>query len=741
MRSRILAFAGALLLVSASAFAQATLPAPTDTREQNAASLSGKAYGTIDFGAQFSDVNGDYARYSRYRDLRDAPLADNFLFNRRGNDWTLNATANKIGYHDQRFSGEYRLVGKVKASFDWNQIPLYISSSTRSFYSETEPGVFRLPDAMQASNQAGTTTIRDFASTATPIELRNQRDTGTFDFVYTASRDLDLKFNLTSATRIGNMQYGAPFGFSNLIELPVPLDHRTTNAKAVLEWANQKGLVSVGWDGSWFNNHVETLIWDNPIKIADAPSYANAYSDGKSSAQGRMALWPDNTLQYLHATASVVTPARGRLTGYVAIGASRQNAELLPHTINAAIPVVPLERATAEAEIRNTLFNLQYSVRPIREFAVVARYRYVDMDNRTPHFETLGRVRFDGVLDNAAASPEPEFYSVKRKNFDIDGTLNVIPYTAVRIGYSNAIVDRTLRVVEANEENTFRVSLDTMNNRWVTVRALFEDARRNATHLHEALLEEFGEQPGMRHYDVADRDRRRATLIFTVNPLPSLGFTASAGVGREDYPDSGFGLQSFDTDQYSFGMDFIPGDRVGLNVVYAWEDYASLTRSRTANPPTATDVTFFDARRDWFLDYGGQVRNFDATFDVNGFAPKTDVRFGINWSDVVDDYTYVLTADTVLAAPRQLSPVRNELMRGTVDLSYRLTARVRVGGSYWYEEYKTEDFALGSQIISDIALPTIQPGATPVAPTTVLLGYMYRPYKAHTGIVRLTYLW
>lgn len=737
MRSRILAFAGALVLLSAPAFAQATLPAPTDAREQAAASFSGKAYGNIEFGAQFSEITGDAARFQRYRDLRDGPLAGNLLFNRRGAEWTLKASATKMGYRDQRFTGEYRLVGKVKALFDWNQIPLYISADTRSFYTEASSGVFQLPDAMQTSNQAGTTTIRDFASTATPVDLLNKRRTGTFDFVYTASRNLDLKVNVTSVGRKGTMQYGAPFGFSNLIELPVPLDQRTNDAKALLEWANQKGLVSIGWDGSWFNNHIETLIWDNPLRITDAPSYSSAYSDGKSSSQGRMALWPDNTLQYVHSTASVVTPGRGRLTGYVAIGDSKQNATLLPHTINAAIPVVPLERPTAEAEIRNTMLNVQYSVRPVRDFAVVARYRYADVDNRTPHFETFGRVRFDGVLDDAATAPEPEFYSVKRKNFDVDGTLNVIPYTAVRIGYSNAITDRTLRVVEANEENTFRVSVDTMGNRWVTVRALFEDARRNGTRVHEALLEEFGEQPGMRHYDVADRDRQRVTFLFTANPVEYLGFNASAGVGREDYAESEFGLQSFDTDQYSVGMDVVPNDRVGVSLVYAWENYASLTKSRNASP----GVQFTDPTRDWFMDYNGKVKNFDATFDMLEFAPKTDARFGINWSDVSDTYLYVLTRNTTLPAPSQLPPVLNELFRGTAELTYKLTPKVKIGGVYWYENYKTDDFALGEDIISDIALPTIQPGATPVAPTTVLLGYMYRPFRAHTGMLTLTYLW
>jgi hypothetical protein len=73
--------------------------------------------------------------------------------------------------------------------------------------------------------------------------------------------------------------------------------------------------------------------------------------------------------------------------------------------------------------------------------------------------------------------------------------------------------------------------------------------------------------------------------------------------------------------------------------------------------------------------------------------------------------------------------------------TWLLRQAARHAGARGYEDYYTEDFALGSQIVSDIALPHIQPGATATPPTTLLLGYMYRPFTANTGMVRLTYLW
>jgi MtrB/PioB family decaheme-associated outer membrane protein len=735
----MIAFAAALVVAfSASAYAQATLPTPVGPRDQAVSSLSGKLYGNIDFGGHFSDINGDEARFQRYRDLRDGPLVDNVLFNRRGETWTLSAAATKMGYRDQQYTAEYRLVGKVKAFFDWNQIPVFISRDTRTPYTETSPGVFRLVglDAVRAANENRTTTIRDYEGVASTLDLRNRRDVGDFALVYNANPEVDVKFNVTSAVKTGSMNWNAPFGFSNVTELPLQLDNRTTDANALLEWASPKGYLSVGWDGSWFNNNIETLIWDNPLKVTDA-SYSSAYSDGRGPSQSRMALWPDNTVQYIHGTASYVTPGRGRLTGYIAIGDSKQNQPLLPHTINTSIPDIPLERQTAEAEIRNTLVNLQYTARPIPEFAVNARYRYQDMDNRTPHFEMFGRVRFDGVYDSGATHiPSPEPYSVKRNNFDVDGTISAVKYTSIKVGYGFAESDRTFRIWEKTKEDTFRVSADTTGNQYVSMRAIFEKSKREGEGFdpHD-ILGEVGEQPGMRHFDVADRDRNRFSLVGTLTPSSFYSFSVSAGVGQDDYPDSEFGFQSYDSNQYSVGFDLIPNDQVGLSFVYGWEDYTSVTGSRTANPPSATDQGFFDPRRNWWMDYDGKVHNFDAALDLAEIAPKTDVRFGVNWSDVEDVYNYRLATNTTLPTPAQLTPVTHELLRGTFDLNYKVSAKLHVGGAYWYENYKTEDFALGDAYTGAAILPFTG------TPNTMLLGYSYRPYTANTGILRMTYLW
>jgi hypothetical protein len=72
----------------------------------------------------------------------------------------------------------------------------------------------------------------------------------------------------------------------------------------------------------------------------------------------------------------------------------------------------------------------------------------------------------------------------------------------------------------------------------------------------------------------------------------------------------------------------------------------------------------------------------------------------------------------------------SELTRATVDATYKLTSRFSVGMSYWFERYKVEDFALDAQAIPQLNLPS-----------SLLLGYQYLPYTAHTLWGRLIVHW
>ena len=313
--------------------------------------------------------------------------------------------------------------------------------------------------------------------------------------------------------------------------------------------------------------------------------------------------------------------------------------------------------------------------------------------------------------------------------------MQVLPSTAVKLGYSHLGSDYTHRIWETTAEDVFRISTDITGHQLVTVRAIYENRSRTGDHFEPGVLQEVGELAGMRHFDVADRDRQRLWLVANLIPGGIFGLNASAGVGRDDYPDSPHGLQSYDSNQYSVGVSVTPDDRYELTASYGWERYGSLQRSRNAT--SAADQA--NPLRDWTTDYTGKVNYLEAAVDVNGPIARTLMRLAVDWNRSNDTYLYGLVTGSPLAVPEQLPPVKNELFRGEIDIDYELSRNLLAGVSYWFEDYQVEDFALGPTTLTGIALPPVQEGQPVVATNALLLGYLYRPYTAHVGFVRLTY--
>ena len=66
--------------------------------------------------------------------------------------------------------------------------------------------------------------------------------------------------------------------------------------------------------------------------------------------------------------------------------------------------------------------------------------------------------------------------------------------------------------------------------------------------------------------------------------------------------------------------------------------------------------------------------------------------------------------------PQQLPAITSDLQRGTADLIYKVTPRISLGLTYWYDKYNVKDFTLDSQA-QDARIPG----------NYMLLGYRFEP--------------
>ncbi|MBI4476247.1 MAG: MtrB/PioB family outer membrane beta-barrel protein, partial [Acidobacteria bacterium] len=584
---------------------------------------------------------------------------------------------------------------------------------TRTLYSSDAAGILRLSDTLRQQVQAGGT-LASFTSQARLFDLKSRRDTAMFDVVLSPRRDLDVKFNLKTAKREGTQPWAVTLGgHSNVTEVAAPIDTRTIDATTDLEWSNARATLRAGYAGSWFDNPVESLILDNPLRFTDSAT---------APAQGRLALWPSSTLHSVTGAGSLKLAANTRATGNITIGTWLQNQPLLPFTTNTALRVLPLERATTDGEIRTVAMNYVVTSRPAPTLWFNARFRYYDLNNRTPELHIDERVRYDSgiVLSPGLAT---EAFNQTRHTLDLDTSFTPLTFTAFRVGYGREWVDRTHRIFEQTIEDVLRASADFSWSLGMA-RAIVERSVRRGTGDPEAELAAIGEQPAMRHFDIADRDRNRVTGLLQFTPLSVLAFSASAAYGHDDYRNSGFGLRDNKNRIVTVGADLTPGEIVGFGLTYAWEKYSALQNSRQA-----TRAQFNDATRNWSIDSADRNNTLTATLDLLKVIPRIESRLSYSFTRSNYAYVYRVPAGSTLAAPVQLPPVRNELNTGMVDLRYLLTSKIRLGVTYQYDGYRVDDFALNPGTINRIDLPGM-----------LALGYVYRPYTANTVWTRLIYL-
>jgi len=822
MRNRLMLGTAALLLASATCVWAQDTPQQKETAPTS---------GAIDIGGRFTSTTGDEARYERYRDLRNGANV-NLLFNKETADWTFSVKATNVGYRDGRYAMSFNS-RKVSATFLFDSTPLNYSYDTRTPYACTAGNCTLdsgLRAQVQASRGAGPTftnpstivgvpqtvaqlsTGSIYNSIARQFDLQSRRDTVAANIKYSATDNLDFLFGINSYKRSGNMPYGASFAFNDATELPMVIDNRETEINVGVEWASHQGMFKVNYEHSKFQQNIPTFTFDNPLFAADycktgisgaAPGTCfdpSGYSSGGGAAKGRLAMAPSNTMGTLSWMGMVKLPNHTTANATFSTSMNRQNEALIPWTTNSSIanPAVyawwpglrSLPRDTADMSVNYTTATMNLNSRPSKWVTVTAKYRFNSRSDFTPEFDNTQSVRFDAAAENPYANPAypnipgaaagvPIYptvttgrLNITRNTFDANASFTPVPYSAIRVGYGIDKWQHTDMSSQGWKDTTARVSFDTVGNRFVTLRALFEHIKRDTIGLNLEDITGAGGQDALRFYLDAARTRDRGTFIAELTPVSMIGVNFSLSTGKDDYqgadPSQQFGLLNNKNTAYTVGVNAVPNAKMNFGFDYGRETYNSLLRSRTANPfsgvPGAYE-SWTDPLHNWDLTNDEKVNNFSLFLNLVKALPKTDIRFGYDYSNsdqafihggpriaalLAPDNTSLRTAgDTRPCATGlancfvALPNVTNTWQHLTVDLTYSLSKKVGVGFSYWYEKFDVADYAT-INTAGSATLPLASLGTQTGTPRidylgSISTGYGNRPYKGQTGFVRLFY--
>jgi hypothetical protein len=385
---------------------------------------------------------------------------------------------------------------------------------------------------------------------------------------------------------------------------------------------------------------------------------------------------------------------------------------------------VALPRATTEGEAQIFSTNLNLVSRPVTDWRLSARFRHYGYDNQTPQAVIPQFVSYDASYRTSPTNG-PELFAHDRSTLDLDATWSGLGRVALSAGYTLNANGYEHRIFESSTEHVLTLKADAVGNNWVTFRAHYDHSERTGDGLDEAGLVQIGEQPKLRHYDIADRTRDKFTGQIDITPVEAVTISFNGGFGDDDYTDSYFGLQQANFRIMGTAVDAQTAQGVTFGGSYNYERYTGLQQSRTASPGPQV----IDPRRDWTADSSERVHYFSVYLAPPRFG-NTEARMSYDYSKATASFIYGLAPNTVLPGPAQLPDVFNKLQQLRLDVRHRVSSRLRASVSYLYEPFDVFDFAFDPSIIDGI-----------IQPSSMVLGYVYRPYTAHSAVASLIYAW
>jgi MtrB/PioB family decaheme-associated outer membrane protein len=712
---------------------------------------------SIQFGAQAADSDTESSRFREYRALPSGFVLTSLRF--AGNErFRYDVQATNALQADARYSALLE-PGPFEIDFAFQRIRHRFGNDGRALLTERPRGVFVLSDTLQQAHQdalerqrAGAPASVNFAflrslidpsiEAASRIDLMLTRDRGHLTVRLSPEESvLDVHATYSQERRSGNRAAGTAFGFGSVVETAEPIEFRTHEAVGVAEWARSWGLVRGGVRYSRFENAHLTQAFDNPFRITDSTD-SNAYqAPGAGSIGGprfgMVSLSPENESLTGMAGVQVRPAKKTRVSADVSLSRWTQSSPFMPFSTNTAItaPVVATDLAALPARsldgrIDVLSLSLSATSRPTERLGLTARYRRYDLDNKTRRVEfPLGYVRFDAVWEDIPRVSVPYGNATDRAELSADYDLGRMSLEA---GYRLDVRHRTFREAEKTTENTLFGALRWRPRDWAVLRVGAETGKRDLDgtyHAAEAEHHSFLEPgpatnlPGLRRYDIANRDSRRLTALLQLTPGGNTTIAVSYVRGNDDYRDSTHGLLDAESDVVSADVDYSPGERWGVFAFAARENLRTFQRGRQSGAtPSTREID------DWTSDVEDEVDTVGGGLRWNLVKEKADLTLSAS-------YQRVNGHNDLDSPPGGTPDVAVDIadfddtkwLTLAADVAYQASRTLRVSVGGWLEDYELRD-AQTSRIATYL-------------PGSIFMAANDADFRGHVLYTRATYTW
>ena len=659
--------------------------------------ISDPIHNEIEIGIGY--VSDDAYKFGRYNGMYEkGPFVVGDInirdFYDDGRFWRVRGT--NLGLESRYLRMDGGVQGSYKFFLEYDELPNYKNNTVQSPFIGIGGNILTLPSGFDINT--------NLDASLNSFELETKRKRAKVGAMFIPKENWQFDIDVSHENKQGVDATGSAIangttqmvGNTTIAILPEPIDQDTDIVNATLSYAGDGSQVDLKYQMSLFDNNNNSLSWQDPFNPV---------------AAGSMSLAPDNEFHQLSITGGYTLPYKSRLTGLISYGRMTQNQNFQPYTINNNATTSALPVTSLDGEVWLTNAQLKLTSRPVNRLRLNAELRYNERDNKTP-VNTYDYVILDSDNFTNTATNRPLSYKNNRIKLDANYRFNAI--TSLRGGYKYDEMKRSYTNAEREdtEENTLFAKWKIKAHSTVDV-ALFAEASKRDGSDYNSLATE---NPAMRKYHLADRDRTKIGTTIDYMATEKLFLSARVDYNKDDYTDSVIGLTEAIQPVYTVDFSYQPRHNITTYGYYTYENIESSQAGSALGTATA----------DWEAD-------FEDTFDTIGLGTKwTDLGRWEIGADIVYSKSNGASQMKDLFAPGtegQYPDTKTELTSIKLWTNYNHSKQLSYKLGFWFEDYTADNWAVDG----------LQPYDPLVVENTLLLGNEALDYDVYVITLSASY--
>jgi MtrB/PioB family decaheme-associated outer membrane protein len=503
-------------------------------------------------------VSDEAARFGNYTGYDEEGTYGNLDGHGRytGEGYRLDYWMEDLGLESRAFGIDVGSDGLFGVNIGYRELPFRLFDTARTIFDRPSADTLTLPSGWVP---AGTTAGMSALGSSLRQELIGT-DRQVVDFGgYWKPREMFRVFadfrrhtrdgiDITSAGRYTQAEF-----------LPRWIDFETDQVDAGVSYTGDNLSVTLSWYGSFFSNKNPSLTWETP------------YLATAESSTLRSAREPDNDFQQLAVSGKYLLSTWSTVLAFVAAsGTGEQDQRLLDYSSNLNYEgVFDLPRDTLDGKVDTLNYSFTLTSRPIDGLRVKFGYRYDERDNRTPISE------WSRVIVDAFPSGDPESnvpYSYDRVLTTTSVEYRLLDNLRVSGGYDYRETSRDYQ--EVAEQTTHRGwgQVRWQPAMWLDLRAKGGRSIRSNDRYDDSVGANLGQNPLMRKYNLAYRERNFGELVASVAP-PDAPFSigVSALFADDEYTESLVGMNGAEEFRATADVSWTLGEAASLYVNWGYD--------------------------------------------------------------------------------------------------------------------------------------------------------------------------